>query len=452
MALSLELCYRSIRGGPGPGTRDHLFNAILHSRQRRAHRVHACRRLCHPAAAPSERHHRCECICDRADELQFEPSEYVANLRHDAGHDDPGWRRVACGRNEPQCRRPGRGRAGRTALAPRWHAGHRADAADGGAGRRLCATLGHYDARHELPRRDAYLHVPDTGANRGGHTLERYGRRVFRGGRVRMIVRRAIFADLPAIRVGFAHLVAELEAHRLVPYPAHDMGTLDDFTVHLAGRVGVDPRLLLYVALEDATHALLGFLGGEVSERLLGYPTRYGAAHWLYVAPGHRGQGVARALVRLACQDLEQLGITHVELASLTGDEQWLRRGWAPYLVHFVLPLEAVIAGAVERSPVAAPALEPAPAREVPPPPESLAANGNGQAPAEGLDEVLAGLSTRARTVLRAGGYVTVSDILTLTRKQLRRQKNCGPKTIAELLTLVEALRHATTEPDAKPC
>jgi GNAT superfamily N-acetyltransferase len=192
-----------------------------------------------------------------------------------------------------------------------------------------------------------------------------------------MIVRRAIFADLPAIRVGFAHLVTDLESHRLVPYPAHDAGTLDDFTVHLAGRVGVDPRLLLYVALDDDTHALLGFLGGEVSERLLGYPTRYGAAHWLYVAPGARGQGVARALVRLACQDLEQLGITHVELASLTGDEQWLRRGWAPYLVHFVLPLEAVIAGAAERPP--APALEPAPALAVPPEPLPVAAaNGNG--------------------------------------------------------------------------
>jgi len=200
-----------------------------------------------------------------------------------------------------------------------------------------------------------------------------------------MIVRRAIFADLPAIRVGFAHLVTELEAQRLVPYPMHDAGTLDDFTVHLAGRVGVDPRLLLYVALDDDTHALLGFLGGEVSERVLGYPTRYGAAHWLYVAPTARGQGVARALVRLACADLTDFGITHVELASLTGDEQWLRRGWAPYLVHFVLPLEAVIAGAAERPPVAALTLEPAPALEVPPAPEPAplaVANGNGrQAP-----------------------------------------------------------------------
>lgn len=193
-----------------------------------------------------------------------------------------------------------------------------------------------------------------------------------------MIVRRAIFPDLPAIGTAFAHLVAELESHRLVPYPTHDAGTLDDFTLHLAGRLMAnDPRLLLYVALEDETRALLGFLGGEVSERVLGYPTRFGSAHWLYVAPVARKLGVARALVRYAVGDLAALGITHVELAALTGDDQWLKRGWAPYLVHYVLPLEGVAAGAAERPPP--PALEPEPVVEVPPVPEPVAAaNGNG--------------------------------------------------------------------------
>jgi len=195
-----------------------------------------------------------------------------------------------------------------------------------------------------------------------------------------MIVRRAIFPDIPAITTAFRHLVADLESHQLVPYPTHDARTLDAFAMNLAGRVDVDPRLLLYVALEDESHALLGFLGGEVSERVLGYPTRYGAAHWLYVAPAARGQGVARALVRVACTDLATLGITHVELASLSGDEQWLRRGWAPYLVHYVLPLKAVVAGAAERPP--APTLEPAPALAVPEMPAPGApANGNGAAP-----------------------------------------------------------------------
>jgi GNAT superfamily N-acetyltransferase len=192
-----------------------------------------------------------------------------------------------------------------------------------------------------------------------------------------MIVRRALFADVPAIRVAFGHLVTELEAHRVVPYPTHDAQTLDDFTVHIAGRVHHDPRLLLYVAFEEDAPTLLGFLGGEISERVLGFPTQFGAAHWLYVEPAARGRGVARALVRLACEDLAAVGVTHVELASLTGDEQWLKRGWAPYLVHYVLPLEAVVTGAAERPPT----LEAAPALEMPPEAVPLAAaNGNGAA------------------------------------------------------------------------
>jgi GNAT superfamily N-acetyltransferase len=90
----------------------------------------------------------------------------------------------------------------------------------------------------------------------------------------------------------------------------------------------------------------------------------FGAAHWLYVDPEARGRGVARALVRYAVAELAALGITHVELASLTGDDQWLARGWLPYLVHYVLPLSAVAVGAAEHRPApeAAPALE-APAR-----------------------------------------------------------------------------------------
>jgi len=197
-----------------------------------------------------------------------------------------------------------------------------------------------------------------------------------------MIVRRAIYEDLPALRIAYAHLVGELEAERIVHYPQHDAQTLDDFVIHLSGRMlQGDPRLLLYVALEDESRALLGFLGGDISERALGYPRRFGAAHWLYVAPVARKLGVARALVRTAVADLAAAGVTHVELASLTNDDQWLKRGWAPYLVHYVLPLEAVAAGAAVRP--EPPAFEPPPALEVPEgqifPPLEVAPNGNGK-------------------------------------------------------------------------
>jgi GNAT superfamily N-acetyltransferase len=177
-------------------------------------------------------------------------------------------------------------------------------------------------------------------------------------------IARATFADIPALRRLFAALVAELEAARPVAYPTHTVEDLDAFTLLTARRLETDPTLLMYVAV-DATGELVAFLGGEIAQRALGQPRIFGAAHWLYVAPEARGQGIARALVRLACEDLAAVGITHVELAALRGDLQWATRGWIPYLIHHVLPLEAVIAGAAER-PAAEP--EPEPEPEAPPP------------------------------------------------------------------------------------
>jgi GNAT superfamily N-acetyltransferase len=179
-----------------------------------------------------------------------------------------------------------------------------------------------------------------------------------------MTVRRATYADVPGLRRLFALLVAELEAVRPVAYPTHNADDLDAFTLLTARRIATDPTLLCYVALDDATGEAVAFLGGEIGQRALGQPRIFGAAHWLYVMPHARSQGLARALVRLACEDLVEIGITHVELAALRGDLQWATRGWIPYLIHHVLPIEAVIAGAAERP--ATPAVPPAP--EAPPP------------------------------------------------------------------------------------
>jgi GNAT superfamily N-acetyltransferase len=180
------------------------------------------------------------------------------------------------------------------------------------------------------------------------------------------MIRRATYADVPGLRRLFAMLVAELEAVRPVNYPTHNADDLDAFTLLTARRIANDPTLLCYVAVDDATGEAVAFLGGEVGQRALGQPRIFGAAHWLYVMPHVRNQGLARALVRLACEDLVAIGITHVELAALRGDLQWATRGWIPYLIHHVLPIEAVIAGAAEERP-AAPAVPPAP--EPPPPP-----------------------------------------------------------------------------------
>ncbi len=184
------------------------------------------------------------------------------------------------------------------------------------------------------------------------------------------MIRPAAYADVPGLRRLFAALTAELAGTYAVPYPAYGSDDLDSFTLLMARRLVEDPTWLTYVATDDATGELVGFLGGEVSERALGDPRVFAAAHWLYLVPTHRGRGLARALAARGVADLEALGVTHVEVAAVTGDTQWQARGWLPYLVHYALPLAAVRAGVAERPAVdptptapvtSAPAPEPAP-------------------------------------------------------------------------------------------
>jgi ribosomal protein S18 acetylase RimI-like enzyme len=187
------------------------------------------------------------------------------------------------------------------------------------------------------------------------------------------MIRRASFADIPAMRVAFARLLAETDAGG-PGYPVHDARALDTFTLMCAQRLETDPALLAYVALDDVTGALVGLLIGEIAERLIGTPSRFGAAHWLYVDPAARGRGVARALVRAGVADCRAAGVPTVELAARAGDEQWAARGWVPFLVHYAMPLDAVGAAAAAVAPVAA----------APPPPAAAvtAANGAPAAPA----------------------------------------------------------------------
>jgi GNAT superfamily N-acetyltransferase len=180
------------------------------------------------------------------------------------------------------------------------------------------------------------------------------------------MIRRATFGDVPGLRRLFAALTAEVEASRAIAYPTHGAEDLDSFTLLTAQRVEVDPTLLLYVATDDAGE-LVGFLGGEVSERAIGSPRIFGSAHWLYIVPAARGRGLARELVRRGAADLEALGVSHVELAAVAGDLQWAARGWIPFLMHHALPLAAVLAGVAER-PAAPPSAAEPPAAPAPPP------------------------------------------------------------------------------------
>ena len=180
------------------------------------------------------------------------------------------------------------------------------------------------------------------------------------------MIRAATFADVPGLRRLYAALVADRGP---AVYPTLHPDDLDSFTLWTVRRLEHDPACLVYVATDDATGELVGFLGGELSERALGEPRIFCAAHWLYVAPTHRGHGLARALVTRGVVDLEALGVTHVELATRPDDPQWQARGWLPFLVHHALPLAAVLAGVADRPAVDthSPTAPAAPAPPAPP-------------------------------------------------------------------------------------
>jgi GNAT superfamily N-acetyltransferase len=170
-----------------------------------------------------------------------------------------------------------------------------------------------------------------------------------------MTIRPATIADLPWLRLLFTQLIAHGVERFPSPYPSMDDEEFDNFTRAMYRQLTINPHFGCWVADDGGT--LVGFLAGEVWERAIGKPNRYGSPHYLYVDPQHRGRGVAPALIKAGVEWLRGQGITHVELAAWAGDPLWQRHGWQPYLSKFWLPLDAVLA---RRAPKPPPVLVPA--------------------------------------------------------------------------------------------
>lgn len=151
-------------------------------------------------------------------------------------------------------------------------------------------------------------------------------------------IRPARLPDLFGLRL----LYSEIVTHQALPYPRFDsVEDLTAFTVMVASRLDpADPRFICFVAETD--DGLVGFVLGEVCERLVGHPRRFGLCHWLYVTPAHQGSGVGRALTVAAVMDGIAKGVEAVELSAKPGDDQWARRGWLPISTAYALPISAV--------------------------------------------------------------------------------------------------------------
>lgn len=158
-----------------------------------------------------------------------------------------------------------------------------------------------------------------------------------------MIVRPATLPDLIWIRMLYAQMLAEVAP----TYPLYDAAGLEAFTSAMAARLGVDGGLVCYVA-EDGP-LVGGFLLGEILHRTIGHPKTFATAHWLYVVPQWRGQGVGRALSLAALAEYEGKGVEGVELGARIDDPQWAARGWIPVSITYALPFSQAILTVTKR-------------------------------------------------------------------------------------------------------
>jgi len=160
-----------------------------------------------------------------------------------------------------------------------------------------------------------------------------------------MIVRPATLPDLIWIRMLYAQLLEEVRPL----YPSYDATDLESFTSSVAARLGADPHLVCWVA-EDGP-VIGGFVIGEILHRLIGHPRIFATAHWLYIVPPWRNQGVGRALSSVAIEDFIARGAQAIELAAVPGDSQWAHRGWTPVATTYSLPPDAARATVIPHGP-----------------------------------------------------------------------------------------------------
>jgi len=159
---------------------------------------------------------------------------------------------------------------------------------------------------------------------------------------VSLVIRTAEPSDRHTLELLLARLIREHQQRYPAAYPAlHPDEAATVFAATYAARLAEDPRLVAVLAVDRAP---VGCLVGEVCARVVGQPATVGFVEWFYVEPEARGQGIGRAIIRLALALVAPLGVTHIEVASVPGDLQWARRGWRETRRSYVASVEHVTA------------------------------------------------------------------------------------------------------------
>ena len=149
----------------------------------------------------------------------------------------------------------------------------------------------------------------------------------------------ARYEHLPWLRMLYMRWMAE----QPIAYPESDASDVDNFVLALADKIRTEnSNFVLLVAIKG--RRVVGFIGGDVQERLLGKPKRYGRALWIYVVPKHRQHGCAAQLMEAGGLWMRTQNVDVVEVDEMGNSTEWERRGLTPYMRKYWIPLEGGIA------------------------------------------------------------------------------------------------------------
>jgi GNAT superfamily N-acetyltransferase len=150
-------------------------------------------------------------------------------------------------------------------------------------------------------------------------------------------IRPATILDVPVLQQLYAAWVAGD-----VGYPHIDAEEHTHFSATIIRHLALNPDFAIFLALADDT-TIVGFVGLEVLERVVGKPHRYALGHWLYVVPVHRHAGVAAQLIEAAMLWCRSKQVPVIELTALDREDGWARRGFIPFLTAYYLPVETCL-------------------------------------------------------------------------------------------------------------
>jgi len=145
---------------------------------------------------------------------------------------------------------------------------------------------------------------------------------------VNVTIRKATAADVPALlpmirELYNLHELWDIEKYGVLP------DVLDRYAKWLPQRA-VDARSVFLVAEVGGENnlsskpggAVAGYVVGTVEEEIPIYRVReFGFVHDLWVQPGHRGRGVAKALTLAAVEVFRQIGVVQVRLDTVASND-----------------------------------------------------------------------------------------------------------------------------------